>query len=100
MLERQLHSTHSPGLDEFRAVSQLGSSTAVKEGIKHGLGVSILSRRAVDAEVKAGSLKIVPLKELSLNRSFFLIYDRRRTQSPLCRALLEFLQSKPVKESI
>jgi DNA-binding transcriptional LysR family regulator len=100
MIERRLRSKHSIGLDAFRVVSQLGSSTAVKEGIRNGLGVSILSRRAVEAEVAAGSLKIVPLKKLSLSRSFFMIRDRRRTLSPLCRALFEFLQSEEIKNSI
>jgi DNA-binding transcriptional LysR family regulator len=100
MLERRLQALHSAGLDSFQVVSQLGSSTAVKEGIRNRLGVSILSRRAVGEEVIAGSLKIVPMKNLSLERSFFLIRDRRRTQSPLCRALFDFLQSKQIKDSI
>jgi len=100
MLERCLCGEHSTGLDAFHIVSQLGSSTAVKEGIRNGLGVSILSRRAVAAEVKAGTLKIVPLEKLSLTRDFYLIRDRRRTQSPLCRVLLEFLQSDGAKSSI
>lgn len=100
MLERSLRSLHSSGLDAFRVVAQLGSSTAVKEGIRNGLGVSILSRRAVVSEVEAGTLKIVPLSKLPIRRSFFLIRDRRRTQSPLSRALFEFLQSKEIGDSI
>jgi len=99
ILERRLRS-HSVRSDAFRVVSQLGSSTAVKEGIRNGLGVSILSRRAVEAEVKAGSLKTVPLENLSLERSFLLICDRRRTLSPLARALFAFLQSREIKVSV
>jgi DNA-binding transcriptional LysR family regulator len=100
MLERRLRSEKSSGFNALQVVSQLGSSTAVKEGIRHGLGVSILSRRAVDAELKAGTLKIVRLKNLSIHRSFFLIRDRRRTQSPLCRALFEFLQKTDIEGSL
>ena len=96
MLERCLRNESSPGLETFHIVAQLGSSTAVKEGIRNGLGVSILSRRAVEGDVRACGLKIVPLKSLKLRRSFYLIRDRRRTQSPLCRILFEFLQSDSV----
>jgi DNA-binding transcriptional LysR family regulator len=93
MLEQQLRRLRLKGFDGFRVVSQMGSSTAVKEGIRSGLGVSILSRRAVVADVEAGSLKIIPLDNVSLHRSFYLIRDRGRAQSPLCRALFQFLQS-------
>jgi len=96
MLERCLRNESSPGLETFHVVAQLGSSTAVKEGIRNGLGVSILSRRAVEGDARACGLKIVPLKSLKLHRSFYLIRDRRRTQSPLCRILFEFLQSDSV----
>jgi DNA-binding transcriptional LysR family regulator len=95
ILEQRLRRTLPAGFDGFRIVSHMGSSTAVKEGIRSGLGVSILSRRAVAYEVKTGSLKIVPLKDISLRRNFYLIRDRGRAQSPLCRALIEFLQSNP-----
>lgn len=100
MLERCLRSKHSMGLGDFNIVSQLGSSTAVKEGIRNGLGVSILSRRAIAAEAKTGMLKIIPLKNVSINRSFYLIRDKRRTPSPLCRVFFEFLQSDAIGNSI
>jgi DNA-binding transcriptional LysR family regulator len=100
MLEQCLSGKHSLMPGAFHIVSQLGSSTAVKEGIRSGLGVSILSRRAVETEVRAGTLKIIPLKKLSLSRSFYLIRDRRRTQSPLCRILFEFLQSDSIRSPV
>ncbi len=93
IMEQQLRRLRPGGFDGFRIVSQMGSSTAVKEGIRNGLGVSILSRRAVDSDVEAGEMKIVPLKNISLRRSFFLVRDRARTPSPLCRALNAFLRS-------
>jgi DNA-binding transcriptional LysR family regulator len=75
----------------LRAVARFGSSTAVKEGIKAGLGVSILSARAIDTELKTGILKALRVKGLPMHRSFFLIRDRRRIASPLCQAMIEFL---------
>ena len=99
IIEQRLRGMRPAGFSGFRVISQLGSTTAVKEGIKNGLGVSILSKRAVIAEVKARDLKIVPLDSVELHRSFYLISDRGRAQSPLCRALFEFLQSDAAEDS-
>jgi DNA-binding transcriptional LysR family regulator len=82
------------GINSLRAVARLGTSTAVKEGIKSGLGVSILSLRAMETEIKAGILKTIKIKGLpAMKRTFYLIKDKRRIGSPLCLAMLEFLQN-------
>jgi len=78
-------------MDSLQVVARFGTSTAVKEGIKAGLGVSILSSRAVDTELKTGILKALRVKGFSMGRRFYLVRDKRRTVSPLCQALLEFL---------
>jgi len=75
----------------LKVVARFGSSTAVKEGIKAGLGVSILSSLAIDTEVKTGILKALKVKQLPMMRTFYLIRDKRRMVSPLCQALLDFL---------
>jgi len=92
IIEHYLRAAGSEGIDTFNVVARLGTSTAVKEGIKSGLGVSILSSRALDTEINAGILKIVKIKDLpAITRRFYLIRDKRRTVSPLCRAMLDFL---------
>ncbi|MDX2439178.1 MAG: selenium metabolism-associated LysR family transcriptional regulator, partial [Desulfobacterales bacterium] len=81
----------SDNLDSLNVVARFGSSTAVKEGIKSGLGVSILSSRALETELKAGVLKALKVKGLFMSRKFYLIRDKRRNVSPLCQAMLDFL---------
>lgn len=94
MVEGYLEASGSGGSVSLNIVARFGSSTAVKEGIKSGLGVSILSSRAIETELKAGILKTIKIKGLSMGRSFFLIQDNRRMTSPLCRALLDFLRTE------
>jgi DNA-binding transcriptional LysR family regulator len=91
ILEELLRSSGSKGLDALRPVARLGTSTAVKEGIKAGLGVSILSSRGLDTELKTGIIKALKIKGLTLSRSFYLLRDRRRIASPLCQAMIDFL---------
>ncbi|MFH1952333.1 MAG: selenium metabolism-associated LysR family transcriptional regulator [Pseudomonadota bacterium] len=91
ILDEHLRAAGSEGLNALKPVACFGTSTAIKEGIKGGLGVSILSSRALDTELKAGILKTLRIKDLPISRSFYLIRDRRRIASPLCQALIEFL---------
>jgi len=78
-------------LDALQPVARFGSSTAVKEGVKAGLGISILSERALETEVEAGALKVLEIEGIRMARRFFLIRDKRRIASPACKAMLDFL---------
>ena len=79
-------------IDSLNVVARFGSSTAVKEGIKSGLGISILSSIAFETELKNGILKALKIKGLLMLRKFYLIRDKRRSVSPLCQAMLDFLK--------
>lgn len=91
IIEDYLDPSASKVVDSLQVVARFGSSTAVKEGIKAGLGVSILSSRAIETELETGSLNALKINGFSLLRKFYLIMDKRRTVSPVCRAMLDFL---------
>jgi len=91
ILEAYLRESEEDGTDALQVSIRLGSSTAVKEGIKSGLGISILSAKAIETEVKAGLLKDLRLKGLSMSRYFFLIRNKLRISSPSCKAMSDFL---------
>jgi DNA-binding transcriptional LysR family regulator len=78
-------------LGSLETAARFGSSTAVKEGIKAGVGVSILSIRALHPEREAGLLKAVKLRGVDMTRTFYLLRDKRRIASPPAQAMLEFL---------
>jgi DNA-binding transcriptional LysR family regulator len=80
-------------LDEFRIVAQMGSTEAVRQGIKNQVGVSILPAIAVDDDVKTGALHKLTITELDLKRRFFLTCHAKRAPSPLARTFINFLQS-------
>ena len=90
-VEEFLRDAGAGGVESLHVVARFGTSTAVKEGIKAGLGISILSSLALDTEIKAGILKPLRVKDLVMSRRFYLIKDPRRTASPLCKAFVEFL---------
>jgi len=100
MVEEYLRSAGDQGIGSFHIVARFGTSTAVKEGIKAGLGVSILSSLALDTEIRAGILKPLRVGGLRMSRRFFLIKDRRRTTSPPCKAFVDFLLSPSNREEL
>src|SRR4030042_1288039 len=96
-MEPYLQAAGLKGIDSLKVVARLGTSTAVKEGIKAGLGISILSAIALETELKAGVLKALRLKGIPMFRHFYLIRDKRRTASPIGRSLMDFLIAAPKK---
>ncbi|MGB5987735.1 MAG: selenium metabolism-associated LysR family transcriptional regulator [Desulfobacterales bacterium] len=98
MLESYLRQNGIPGTDGFEVRACLGSSTAVKEGIKAGLGISVLSKRAIDTELGAGVLAAVEVEGLAMSRSFYLIRNKLRAASPACQAMHRFLLASARKE--
>jgi DNA-binding transcriptional LysR family regulator len=89
--EAYLQGAGLKGVDSLKVVARLGTSTAVKEGVKAGIGISILSAIALETELKAGVLKALRIKGIPMFRHFYLIRDKRRTASPIARSLMNFL---------
>ncbi|MFC1840184.1 LysR substrate-binding domain-containing protein, partial [Thermodesulfobacteriota bacterium] len=93
IMEDYLGSWDKKKIDDLNIAAKLGTSTAIKEGIKANLGVSILSSRAVETDIRAGLLKTVKIKGMpKMTRSFYLIRNKRRAASPLCQAMFDFLK--------
>jgi DNA-binding transcriptional LysR family regulator len=92
-LERALHEAGT-SLPAFRVVGEMGSTQAIKQAVRAGLGVSLISRRAVEDECKAGLVVCLKIAQLDVRRAFYLVTHRDRTRSPLGLAFLAFLESQ------
>ena len=77
---------------DFNIVAEMGSTEAVRQGIKNGVGLSILSIVAVADDVHSGNLKAIHVEGLDLKRNFFLTTHKQRTPSPMCGVFIEFLK--------
>ena len=77
-----------------RIALELGHTEAVKRAVEEGLGISIISKHAVKAEIDTGRLKAVHLEGVDLRRHINLIYHRDKSPSDLISAFLSLLQEK------
>lgn len=82
-------------LARLQIVAEMGSTEAVRQGVKAEVGIAILSRRAVAEDIERGSLVAVPLNNIRLSRPFYLITRKNRQPSPICSTFLDFLQQTP-----
>ena len=81
-------------LSDFRVVGEMGSTQAIKQGVKAGVGISLISKRAVAEECQHGTLHCVKVKDLRFRRAFYLVTSTTRSRSPLAEAFRAFLISE------
>jgi DNA-binding transcriptional LysR family regulator len=70
------------------AAMELGSTTAIKAAVESGAGPTVISARAVRAEVDGGQLVVVPCEDLSLQRAIRAIWAPTRPPSAAAARLL------------
>lgn len=70
---------HQMSTNDLNICATLGSSAAVKEAIKANLGVSAISRYAVQEELASGLIKEIYIEGLTMKRNFFLVTSPKRT---------------------
>lgn len=80
--------------ERLQAVAEMGSSEAVREAVKAGVGASIISRLAVRSDLEMGILKEVAIEGASLTRDFYIALHKIRYQTPICQAFRSFLLEK------
>jgi DNA-binding transcriptional LysR family regulator len=80
------------GIGDLNIIAEMGSTTAVIQGIKSKVGISILSPIAVREELRSQALKALTIQGLNLKRSFYITTQKQRSTSPLCKAFIEFLK--------
>ena len=99
VLSKALQSRGLDLFDHFHIVAEIGNTIGIIGAIKSGLGVSILSTRAVEDELKSGALVALNIQQLDLERQIHLIVDKRRSRSPLAGAFRQYItrryNSKP-----
>lgn len=77
---------------KLNIVGEMGSTEAVKSAVKEGLGLSFVSRRAVELELALNLIKAVRIKDLQIIRNFYLIYLRNKEFSPPGQKCLNFFK--------
>lgn len=74
-------------------ILELGSNGAIKQAARAGLGVSLLSRAAVEAEIAGGSLGEIRLRDAPLTRPWYMLRSAVGPSRPVVAELLEYVRA-------
>jgi len=85
-------------LRDLHVTLVLGSNEAIKDAVKRGMGIAVLSSLAIKKELQAGDLHTVEVSGLDLSREMYVAWDRRRVLPIPARLFLD-LASSSVKQN-
>ncbi len=77
----------------LRIAMQLGSIGAIKQGVASGLGLAVVSERAVGNELALGALVVVDVEGFPIQLTWNIVHYRDKRLSPPARSFKEFLVS-------
>ena len=84
---------HGLDCNRLRVVLEVTGNEAVRQAMKAGAGVAVISRRAVEDDIRGGLVAAIRFREARLVRAFFLVTHRTRSRSPLGTAFVAFLRA-------
>jgi len=80
-------------IDKLHINGIFGSTDAVKQAVKAGLGVTILSKYSVEDEINYGILRKIDLANINIRRRFYIVKHKKRTLPKAYETFLEYVIS-------
>ena len=77
--------------ESFNVVMTLGSTESVKRAVQAGVGISIVSERAAQNELKLGLIEVASIRGIELSRDFYIVRRKHKVQSHAVEAFDNFL---------
>lgn len=84
-------------INSINVIMELGSTQAIKEAVKAGLGIAAISQLSVADEIRHGELSVISLAEGSLERKFTMLRHRERFQTSAIECFIQFVQKETEK---
>jgi len=78
-------------VDRIKVLLELGSTEAVKKAVEENLGISIVMDSSVRRESKQGTLKIVELSGVKLQKRINVVHLKGKYWTPAFCRFVEFL---------
>ncbi|WP_284645535.1 LysR family transcriptional regulator [Paenibacillus silviterrae] len=72
---------------------EISNHEAIKQGVIHGLGVSIVSKFSIIQEINSGLLVGVPIQGMKFQRGIRYVYNRRKHLSPAAKQFITLLDN-------
>lgn len=80
-------------LGELNVVAQFGDPDSIKHAVSQGLGISIISRAAVEDYVNFGQILTFDLKNIIMDRKLYLVYRKNTPMSFIGEVFLSYVKA-------
>ena len=77
-----------------RIVMELGSSSAIKQAVIAGFGLSVLSKMSLEQELKLNKLVILDIKGFPVRHHWYVVHLKKKILSPVANNFLQLLRDK------
>jgi DNA-binding transcriptional LysR family regulator len=78
---------------DWRFRLQINHIDAIKSSLQEGLGISFISKRAIDRELQSGTLATIPVDGVDLRRSICMLTDAHKFGSKMAICLAKHIAS-------
>lgn len=78
-------------LSDFRINTTVSNNETLKKFVELDMGISFISKVAIEQETELGLLKPLYIKNVKFNRKFYLVFHNNRYISPLSEAFKNFI---------
>jgi DNA-binding transcriptional LysR family regulator len=72
---------------------QINHIDAIKSSLEEGLGISFISKRAIDRELQSGTLATIPIDGVDLRRPICMLTDAQKFGSKIAVCLAQHIAS-------
>lgn len=70
---------------------QMTRNEAIKQAVRAGLGLSVVSLHTIELELETGRLRVLDIEGFPLERQWHLVYRKGKRLSPAARAFRDFV---------
>ena len=64
---------------------------AIKQGVRAGMGLGIVSTHTIELEVETGRLVVLDVEEFPILRRWYVVYRKGKRLSPVAEAFRRFV---------
>lgn len=78
-------------IDKLNVVACLENTEAIKQCVRKGLGITLISEMAIEDEVRFNLVKKFKLENKEILRNFYFVYHKSKTLSPLAETFKNYM---------
>ncbi len=86
---------------EISAGMQMTRNEAIKQAVRAGMGLGVVSTHTIELELETGRLVVLDVAGFPLQRHWYLVYRKNKRLSPSARAFVDFVlaEAHHIKEA-